>query len=357
MQHYDSNNNNVQRTLYESFLSKLIIENEKYYRPVFEKICKEIRFVIWFLPAYLQKSKQRPIGDFIISHSWCAELFDETYYEKNLYDFDLLVRYEDFIKEEKIGRLANFIKFFFEDYLVLELIDKIRKIKDKNVPSKTQPSNGKLLTLSQLCQKKLARHYMAIADLQHVLRPNDLFSEKGRGRFEINPDMESTTDLGIMAIHSTHSRLKNYFSEQNLIGNAKLYFKRNSASNFVKLLECCDIPFISGPSGTIANSLAGLFALAPLTPIELRQYAMGVAGVLVASGHHSFFECMVVFKVIGSGGFSSGPTCGLGFELHAVEIEKSRNNDNDLASFIVPLSVIVYPLSITVICKLSKLKP
>lgn len=291
MQHYDRNNNAIERTLYDSFLSKLIIENEKYYRPVFDKITHAMMEVLNKLQEDIKKY-DKLIGHFIVVHIWSEALFDESEHNQYVRNVNLVERFFYFRKKASICKLVNFIKFFFEDYLTLDIVDAIwlSKRNEKNAS----------LSLTELCQKKLAQAYKSVNDLQVALRPEELFAEANRGRIEIkNPEVKSTPDLGIMALASTHPRLKNYFNPDTDVGNAKLYFKKNYRANFTKLLDWNDIPYISGPSGTIVNSLAGIFALIPLAPAELRQFAMGLSGALVAKGHHSFFECMVVLKVTG----------------------------------------------------------
>lgn len=266
---FDQNRNHIDTTLFETYLSKVIVENTIFFKPVFIKINETI--------------------DHLINSNKANNRLDRALYA--LFS-DLTQRFPKYAKMSEFYRSdwnvqanTEFHKMFFELRIVEELTASMIKSK-KNTPA----------SLSQLTQEFIGSNPVLLATLKKKLRPDHLFLEENRGRIELEDTVE-TKKLGIATRENTPKDLLNYFEVP--FTPAQMQFARDTNSFFSKWLEKRNLPFISGPSGTLEIIFTSIIKLASFTPNELKAYFMGVAGALVSRGHHSFAEVIIVANKLG----------------------------------------------------------
>lgn len=316
---YDEKGNNISRTYYESLLSKLIIENDHFVRPIFKKINNELLRV--------------------------SSIFEKNPHEENYYQYYLFLdiglhqlnlpyrTLKSFFENGTIPEFINYYKYVFEsqffwnwsaqplieskhssssfetDDKELALMDLLSDLltNDGFYPATSNDKFSRpdikplpIKTLGELAQEaiKKNKHH-----LQAVVRPPALFTESARGRSQVYAN-EKNYDIGIMTASTCTRELKNKL----LIGysSAKLAFERDANALIVKHFEENDLPFISGLSGTVGFILCAIlhysennFADLTFSPKELKMLYMGIVAGLTYEGHHSLTESMMIFKTIG----------------------------------------------------------
>lgn len=265
----DKHGNHVKTTQFESFLSKLIIENKRFYVPVYLKITHSIKN--------------------LMTHNASNKKFNEAF---SFYFDDLNISYpgnnniDDLLKEDFDFAAANgFFKKFFEN--VFEYAVKI-PLERKN----------KFLSLSELAQLKVCSSPTFFKRLATAVRPDSLFSEANRGRIELYPEeMPQTKNLGIIDEEHIPQELCNYFKHPHK--PALLQFKRDPKAEIVKKMSSKDLPYVSGASGTLGYCFKGMIQLDTYTAAELKLFFMALTAHCVSKGHHSFYEVQVVAETLG----------------------------------------------------------
>lgn len=293
---YDKKGNNINRTSYESFLSKVIIENERFIRPVFDKINAELMHVAEIFAAH-----------------------QDNVFFKNCLDHikkGIQFRYPnlsptEFFKEGQISDFIECYKFWFENELFRRWSKtELPEIKDSITNSSNINNTPK--TLSELVQAKIKSEKFGIIDkktkefqkieiTEALVRPGILFND--RGRLPVN-SFEKSSDIGIMTPETTPDLLRKKSDIKR--SSAKLSSKPDYKSSVVKNFRAHNIPFIAGASGTVGFTLRAIlnwsknnFSNITFTPSELKMLAMGLAADMTYKGHHSFYESMIIFKSIG----------------------------------------------------------
>lgn len=127
-----------------------------------------------------------------------------------------------------------------------------------------------------------------------------LFSEENRGVSELDGDEVLTTkDLGIVEAQYRPQELLNYFS-QEIEPSMNSYVPLESSS-VAKLLRSHECPVIAGSSGSTEALISRLFLLTHLTPEEKHLLIFSQACNMIANGHHSLLESMIVANALGVG--------------------------------------------------------
>jgi len=102
----------------------------------------------------------------------------------------------------------------------------------------------------------------------------------------------------------------NYGISQNkvfkkMVGNGKYahaqalgMFAIDPASNFFKITENKNIPFVAGPSGHTVSLMSGALIYGITDHEELKQYALAAFAFLTAGGNHSFHEVMIAANTV-----------------------------------------------------------
>jgi hypothetical protein len=267
---YDEYNNDILTTLYESYLSKFIIENPQFYCDVFKKI-------------------NHSIMDFIDHNRTASPMFDRYLYSVFSQFNQIFPEFQTV--EELLGDNLNlqaqceFHKQFFETIFSFG-----KEFKQSST------TNNTLYSLSELIQLKVSSCKNLQEKLSKHLRPDHLFSDLGRSR-SLKKSKISTQKFGITSEAHVPVDLQSYY--KTAYKSAQLMYKRNEAGLFSNWLSARNLPFVAGPSGTIEIIFCHITKLDTYTSSELKKYFMALAAAHVSRGNHSFAEEMVVAKQLG----------------------------------------------------------
>lgn len=260
----DSNDNDIPTTLYESYLSKAVVEAKDLHYSLITKINHSIQKVI------KENSENEQFQRKLFS---VFSLLNQKYAGCDSFNA-LLENYNIYIA-------TDFHKLFFE------LFD------DLNTSSNTSD-----FSLASKAQSALRRYPQLFNQFKDKIRPENIFKDHRSGRKTLKNEEEKLTQkFGIALESSTTPELRNYFEKSYLPGQNKYRRDQNAAAT--KWLKDNNIPFVSGLSGTIGVCYCGLLQLNGLSPHEIRDYLMILAATLVARGHHSFGEFHLVLRKIG----------------------------------------------------------
>jgi|688.fasta_scaffold231110_2 hypothetical protein len=259
----DIHGNLVELTLYESYLSHAILNDENLYKKLFLEIMSLIREAI-------QRSDSSSYNRKLFS---IFSLLQDEFPGYNSIDafFDCSFN---------IYAIAVFNKLFFA-YLLEETT--IQKAADTSTLST-------LIRFSVVSDKQLSNQ------LKQELLPENLFADLRIGR-KNNHSTAATRKFGITTEENAPDKFKNYFGNEYTPGQSR--YKRDSKSIATRWLEENQLPFVSGISGTLGQCYYGLLQLSNFSNQEIRTYLMIISATLVARGHHSFGELHPVIKKIG----------------------------------------------------------
>lgn len=264
----DESGNDIDTCLFESLLSKFIIEHPVFYTEVLRITNTGIKNFIEYNTSLDNSFKL-----------FVAHIFVEFNNEFPDYkDIDMLIASSDMVA------YAAFQKLFFEVML----------LKTGSYPPKPKTH---LATLSELAQLKIVTDKELLKNLRKNLRSPDLFAELVRRGSVNKVPKNATRKLGITTEINTPQELGSFFKYP--YKSAQLQYSRPAQSNFVTWLGTRNLPFISGASGTIEILFTNIIKIVTLTPAELKCYFMAIAAALVARGHHSFFESIIVISKLG----------------------------------------------------------
>lgn len=256
---------NDKTALFETLLSHTIIQKRELYEAIYIKIAKGIEEL-----QKLNRSLEREMFAAFTFTQYEFELgkkTDSKYFQQG--DFDL--------------HAANhWHKVIFEKHLK----------KFSQVPPPAPSNTNSLFGMVQafIAQKENLRD-----DLYLRLRAQHLFSEAGRGREELDEN-SFTQKFGILSEAKTPHQLRFFYQKDYVPG--QFLFKAVKESSIVKFMDKYHLPFISGPSGTVADCYLGVMLLGVLSAEEFKTYLMVLAASLVARGHHSFYEVFMVLEFL-----------------------------------------------------------
>lgn len=309
----DKKENRVAVTLQETLLAKAIVENPSSWANTVNKINNKIVDIV---EAHIGNKKiKEKIKKYLTS-------IPEEIKGKG----STLEQFKAFMqKNPDLSQPILFHKDFFEDIYPLTLKPGAKTVFDENV---------------------------------ETMRHEQFFSKEARGRKTVrsqNYMPKTSYRMGISNSEYTPAELQQYYEgRQGTHNPGYSYFKFKGTRATVEEAQIArgeydpnlsyseqvaqyDIPFIAGPSGTASKILTPLvFELdIDLSPEERQEYLMALSGTLVANGHHSFYEVMVVGNLFGmqnrydtsfytnqvmTDAFKSGP----GFTQYQFELGKIR---------------------------------
>lgn len=251
----DSQGNVTDATLFESYLSKHLIENTEFFKPVYFKILDAIHNL-----AELNKSNK-----------W----FNRVMY---MLDSTMRMTYEESpspqeLKEPfKLHMVTHYITLFCDLFL------KTDAMKDFMPNSESARGHSKLVI--------------------RQLKVKALFDEVNRGViFLEEPLFAPTKKLGITTFENTPEELQSYFADK--YQPAQSEYQPDRTSNVGKWLTYYNLPVIAGSSGTARDYLGWLSMLVVLEPDEIKSLIVGLAASMVTRGHHSYFEVMIILDRYG----------------------------------------------------------
>jgi hypothetical protein len=266
---YDSYGNSIETTLFESYLSKVIIEQRKLYEPLYIKINQSIQRMVDANQQNKEFSRQL--------HS-CLTLVNIEYPGHS--------QLESFLQPGFHLHAANYFhKLFFEKIIRLAAIP-------------AHNSATKSLTLAERAQRTVCSSEATIKKLSARVYPPMFFNPEHRGRIEQELETEPVTrKLGIAQEEYTPNDLKYYYPTPYC--PAQMQFLRDYNGSVSKKMQLNHLPYISGPSGTAGTCFQSMIQLDTYTAEELKLYFMVLSASMVARGHHSFYEVMMIAETIG----------------------------------------------------------
>lgn len=148
------------------------------------------------------------------------------------------------------------------------------------------------------------------------LRPSLLFDNENRGVIDLETDVVPTTSIGIVESAHQPDDLKSYF-QREIYPSMSLYVPKEDS--YVALwLRKRNLPVISGSSGSTELLFSRIFPLIEISPEEMKMIIFAQALDMVAQGHHSFFETILVAEFFNLGHFPMEKTDLLTFYMHWV---------------------------------------
>ncbi len=267
----DVNGNLIFVTVFESYLSKFLSENVHYFEPVYQKVLSALQEVILL---------NQP---------------DNTF-DRVMFTINSLVRseYHDF---KGLQDLKENFNLFTTNYYIKLLCENVLKSNLVKVLP-TCPPIKEIPSLSVLCQHALFKHPKNKKQLSTFLKPEALFHEDNRGVSVLDDvSIISTRKLGIATLEHTPEDLVDYFPEPH--ESAQFEYTPNRMSNVGKWMSKYNLPIISGTSGSAREYLSTLLEFVKLEPMEIRLLLVSQAATLVAKGHHSYFEVIILLDRFG----------------------------------------------------------
>ena len=268
----DEKNNLVVVTLFETHLAKFILENPRFYKEVFLK-------VINMLEGYLSKDEPRL----------------KTYFERKgpRYDLDrhlytLFSRLtEHYPEQNSFESLKAHFSLSSADYFIKLVTDDIL----------TSPC---ILSISPAGREASPATVGVFSKRRSPYKPHRsplLFSDENRGVLELKTGADtfeevSTHAIGIASERFLPEDLAHYFSRK--IFPARFNYQPNESSYVARWLRERRLPLVSGASGSTEGLLSLLLPLIDLNPEERSMLIFAQACNMVANGHHSFFEAIMV---------------------------------------------------------------
>lgn len=267
----DSEGNIIEVTLFESYLAKYLIEHPEFFTPVYEKILKSLEAI---------HELNTPDSNYDrLMYSLYSVMKDQFPGFKGL----------QFLKDSPDLFAMNYFLKLYCDYFLKT--DKIRFF----------PERAKLpaSSLTELCLYSLFKSQSSRKSLAAYLRPKELFHENNRGaKATESESLPVTRKLGIATAENTPPNLNSYFSEP--YSPAQFEYKPNRESNVGRWMTKHNFPIISGTSGSAGDYLTYLISAIPLNPREIKLLFVSVAATLIAKGHHSYFEVMLLLDRFGT---------------------------------------------------------
>ncbi len=127
-----------------------------------------------------------------------------------------------------------------------------------------------------------------------AIRIDEHFSDKNRGR-EYKEGDSYTSNFGITDNKHTPDWAKAYFEKIPILAG-KDQFTFNASSPVVSFFKQHNIPVIGGASGTLTFVLRGITLMHEinLSLEQMREYVALLTAAMIAEGHHSVAEVMMV---------------------------------------------------------------
>ena len=274
----DEKQNVVVVTLFETHLAKFVLEHADVYQAVYVKLIDSIIALTITDP---QKNKtlqaflrNKPVG-----------------YDLSRYMYTVFSRVNaSYPGHDSFETLKSKFNILACDYFLKIIADELLNAKLADSPQPPSPLPGFF--------------DLRIAGKRSPYDPArcaELFLPVNRGVLSIQEDDEegeiSTQDIGIVSLDSGIRTFKNYFSEP--VYSARFNYMPDEGSFVARWLRKRHLPVIAGASGSTDLLFSRILPLANLSKPEVQLLLVAQACSLVANGHHSFFETMLVAKHFG----------------------------------------------------------
>jgi hypothetical protein len=277
----DEKNNLVVVTLFESYLAKFVLENPKFYQTVYYKIFDAIEN---YLKEDLEKNRDL---DLFLRNG-------PPNFSASRYIYSVFSRVNSLYPgQDSFETLKSNFHLLAADYFIKLISDELlNKIPYSPI------SFGKQTSESAPDSPGFFSSSIGKRSPFNPNRPAELFNEKDRGVFPIireeseEFDEPEIRDLGIVSKEFTPPELTDYFEEP--IFSARFYFQPNESSSVATWCRRRHLPVISGSSGSTEMLFSRIMNLLTLTHEETKLLVFSQACSMIANGHHSFFDAILV---------------------------------------------------------------
>ena len=261
----DEKDNYIEVTLFESWLSLFMLEHPEFYKDIYCKLLDAIE-------NFINTNRKSKHVEFCLKNIF-SDLNDK---------WPGCDSFANLKKHFSLLAADTCIKFCAEAFFCFKQND--------SLVIQTSASS----TLTNLCMQSLfSKPLQGQKKLSKHLRCDDLFSEKNRGVIiSDETDKKFSHDFGIVSLEHTPAKFQHYFSFP--VHSARFTYSPN-LSGYVAtwLTERC-LPIISGASGSTEVMMSRLLPLVDLSHEETKILLLAQTASMIAMGHHSFFECMLV---------------------------------------------------------------
>lgn len=275
----DSRNNSIIVCLFESYVARFFVENPHYFISAYQKLIKDLQNFLENNP------KDNPeLKKFILCCTAGISLerrlfsiFSRT--QKEFLGFD---SFEAFQGDFKIAAADYLIKLIADDILI-------------PTPQIINPEEHFISSPSLITRRSPSNPF----------RNPTLFEEANRGvhsKFSDTSDDEDSEEyeyfsLGIMEPEFCPMELSYYFLRPiEPAGHRYIPNENSFVAQWLRKMHC---PIVSGSSGSTELMINRIFPLSTLSQDEKKLIIFCQAWNMVAYGHHSFFEAMIVANDLG----------------------------------------------------------
>ena len=267
----DSKGNLIQVTIFESYLSKYLIENPEYFESIYQRIFSAIQEI---------------------------ELFNKNnrFFDRTLFSILSLLQ-DKYPGYNDINSLKDKFDLMPSNYFIKLFCDYILNKTQFHLMLPYSQRDCGVASLSALCKQTLFKDAKGFNKIHTHLRIPALFDENKRGATILNSKTVKTRKLGITTLENTPENLLLYF--QKKYEPSQYIYQPNRDSNVGKWLSLHNLPVISGTSGGACDSLSWLFSIMDFSHKEIKLLLVSFAAALIAEGHHSYFEIMILLDRFG----------------------------------------------------------
>lgn len=307
---YDAKGNLVVVTLFETYLAKFILEHDAYYKNAYMKLIDGIER---YLNSHVFLAAMTRIDEKYSNARHLHALFSQM----NI-SYPGIDSFETLKHDFNLPAVDFFTKLINDECFPSEPVVK----KYERDLSGTVSLSPRFFTIDPAI----------VATKRSPLNPSRsplLFSEDNRGVKEVSCEPEeSTRALGIVSKTYTPDECKMYF--KNPISPAGFLYDIDEESPVARWLMKRHMPVISGASGSTDALITRLFPLASITEDDKRMLIFAQSCNLVAHGHHSFGECVMVADHLG---FKLTETTQL-LDFYLQSVPESIRHDGDFQAFL-----------------------
>ncbi len=270
----DEKQNLVVVTLFETHLAKFILEHAEVYQTVYFKLIDSI----------MALTKESPTQNATLRAFFRNK---PEGYDLPRYLYTVFSRVnESYPGHDSFESLKSNFNILASDYFLKIIADELLNAKLAESPLPPSPSLGFFPPQSP---GKRSPYDPA--------RCATLFLPENRGVLPIEEDEDdavelSTQDIGIVSIDCVPDTFKHYF--EKAVYPARFNYNPDENSFVGQWLRERHLPIIAGASGSTDLLFSRLLPLAHLSPAEVQLLIVAQACSLIASGHHSFFETLLV---------------------------------------------------------------
>ena len=267
----DEKSNLVIVCLFETYLAKFILEHPEFYQEIYTKALDRIQHIL--------------LTDFIDNPQLNQSVDSKkTNYDLHRHIYTIFSQlHGNYREQSSFDSLKREFNLSAADYFIKLIIDNFL----------TPPPVLNVTPTSRLSMFSVEPRRSPFKPSRSPL----FFSEDNRGVLEIFSDSDeyeeiTTHSIGIVSQYFTPSDLTSYFNIP--VSSARFNYEPNETSYVAQWLRCRNLPVISGSSGSTEGLINLLFPFLDLTKEEKEIMIFAQACNMVANGHHSFFEAMMI---------------------------------------------------------------